>query len=204
MKKSIDLFLVDIILHPNKVSGDQSGAEFAQNMRKLKKYLFTPIIFITSLYDPKLYLFKKIQCYSFIEKPYDPGKVKETIETAIQYETEDYRKKVLFFHVDGILEAVAVGEIVYAVYQERKMKLVTIHETKEIPFKTCRALLEDLNSENFVKCNRNTIINLDYIKKVDSVNRYIELKECDAVLEIGSVMKKKFMDYVRQRFPILY
>ena len=40
MKRTIDLFLVDIILHPETM-GDQSGADFAQNLRTIEKYLFT-------------------------------------------------------------------------------------------------------------------------------------------------------------------
>ena len=54
MKRTIDLFLVDIILHPQQ-HDDVSGGEFAQNIRKVDKYLFTPILIITSMYDPKMY-----------------------------------------------------------------------------------------------------------------------------------------------------
>ena len=43
MKRTIDLFLVDIILHPQQ-HDDVSGGEFAQNIRKVDKYLFTPIL----------------------------------------------------------------------------------------------------------------------------------------------------------------
>lgn len=39
MKRTIDLFLVDIILHPQQ-HDDVSGGEFAQNIRKVDKYLF--------------------------------------------------------------------------------------------------------------------------------------------------------------------
>lgn len=48
MKRTIDLFLVDIILHPQQ-HDDVSGGEFAQNIRKVDKYLFTPILIITSI-----------------------------------------------------------------------------------------------------------------------------------------------------------
>ena len=49
MEISIDVFMLDIILYGDK-KGDTSGMQYAQSMRKLERYRFTPIIFITSLY----------------------------------------------------------------------------------------------------------------------------------------------------------
>lgn len=57
-------------------------------------------------------------------------------------------------------------------------------------------MLEELDNDNFVKCNRGTIVNMSYVKKVDSVNRFIYLKGIQDVLEIGPIMKKAFMDKV--------
>lgn len=70
MEKSIDLFLLDIILDP-RTSGDASGMKFADHIREVERYHFTPIIFITGLEDPSLYAYSDVQCYSYIEKPYD-------------------------------------------------------------------------------------------------------------------------------------
>ena len=98
MKHTIDLFLVVIILHPQTMS-DQSGADFAQEIRAVEKYLFTPIIIITSLYDPKMCMYSSIHCYRFIEKPFDPEKVKETIREAIKYHTVNTKKKNIYLEI---------------------------------------------------------------------------------------------------------
>ena len=45
MEKSIDLFLLDIILDP-RTAGDASGMKFADHIREVERYHFTPIIFI--------------------------------------------------------------------------------------------------------------------------------------------------------------
>ena len=50
METSIDVFLLDIILYTDK-KGDTSGMQYAQSMRKLERYRFTPIIFICTLLD---------------------------------------------------------------------------------------------------------------------------------------------------------
>ena len=95
MKRTIDLFLVDIILHPQQ-HDDVSGGEFAQNIRKVDKYLFTPILIITSMYDPKMCMYSSVHCYQFIEKPFDFEKVnkmkkffEEYYEVSAQIETVD-------------------------------------------------------------------------------------------------------------------
>ena len=73
MEKSIDLFLLDIILDP-RTSGDASGMKFADHIREVERYHFTPIIFITGLEDPSLYAYSDVQCYSYKGNPYDPDR----------------------------------------------------------------------------------------------------------------------------------
>ena len=58
----IDLFIVDIIINPDS-PGDTSGIRFAEKVRMITKYEFTPIIFITSLEDPTLYAFKTLHSF---------------------------------------------------------------------------------------------------------------------------------------------
>lgn len=198
MKHTIDLFLVDIILHPETM-GDQSGAGFAQEIREVEKYLFTPIIIITSLYDPKMCMYSSVHCYRFIEKPFDAEKVKETIREAIRYQTVNKGKKNIFFHTDGLLEMVALDEIMYIESKDHKLYITTKREHFCIPYKSCKAMLEELDSDDFIKCNRGTIVNLSYIKTVDTVNRIIHLRESTDVLEIGPIMKKSFMSRIYRK-----
>lgn len=159
----------------------------------------TPIIIITSLYDPKMCMYSSIHCYRFIEKPFDPEKVKETIREAIKYHTVNTKKKNIYFHVDGLLEMVALDEIMYIESKDHKLHITTKRECFCVPYKSCKAMLEELDSDDFIKCNRGTIVNLSYIKTVDTVNRMIHLRESDRVLEIGPVMKKSFMSRIHQK-----
>lgn len=172
MKRSIDLFLLDIILHP-EIMGDQSGADFAQNIRTIEKYTFTPIVILTSLYDPKMFMYDSVHCYRFIEKPFDREKVIETIREAMKYQTPGKRDQSIIFHVDGLLQMVPVREIIYIESKEHKLYVTTIDDYFSIPYKSCNAMLKELDCEDFVKCNRSTIVNMSYIKKIDTVNRYI-------------------------------
>lgn len=46
MEKTIDVFLVDIMLDTEK-PGDASGIRLVEKVRQMPKYYFTPVIFIT-------------------------------------------------------------------------------------------------------------------------------------------------------------
>ena len=200
---AIDLFITDIVLHSGKPGGDNSGADFAINIRTIEKYSFVPIIILSSLYDYKMRMFSIVHCYQFIEKPFDSENVKTVIESAIRYTTKDNRKKYVYFRSNGLLEAVLLDDILYIESRNHQMTVYTINDSFMIPYKTCNKMLMELDSDDFTLCNRRTIINIERIKSVDKVNRYIYMKDIDTVLEIGPVMKKQFLEELRKRGKIL-
>ena len=202
MKYSINLFLVDVILHPCSDGGDQSGAVFAQTIRSVKKYWFTPIIFVTGLYDPKMNLLSSVQCFSIIEKPYDAKKLENTVQCALKYRTDDIQEKMYFYQSDGMLEAIPVKDIIFAKILDNQLNVTTVNGKFIIPNKTCRTLLKEIDSESFVMCRKGTVVNINYIKRIDPVNRYIHLNNCDNVLEIGPVVKKEFMEKIKDMYYV--
>ena len=198
MKKTIDVFLVDIILHPEK-PGEQSGAVFAMNIRNIERYLFTPIIFITALYDAKMCMFSAVQCYGFIEKPFDLEETRNLIEIAMRYHTTEIREKSFIFHVEGLIGTVPVKDIIYIESRRHKLHIHTTDEEIVLPYRTCKKVLEEIDSDEFVMCNRGTIVNMSYIERIDSPDRYLYLKGVENAVEIGSSMKKEFMERFRNR-----
>lgn len=84
LENDIDLFVVDIILEKEK-PGDISGLQYVENIRKIDRYKFIPVIFVTSLEDAKLHTYEKLHCYSFIEKPFDESKMKNVMEECLQF-----------------------------------------------------------------------------------------------------------------------
>ncbi len=203
MEKAVDLFLVDLILHPEQRC-DVSGGDFAQTIRTVEKYLFTPIIIITSMYDPKMFMYSSVHCYRFIEKPFDPEKVKQIIGEAIRYRTEKKKDRVAIFCADGMLEMVVVGDIIFIESIDHKLNITTTSEKLQVSYKTCSKMLEELDCDDMVQCKRGVIVNLEHVRKVDPVNRYVYLRGSEAVLEIGPIMKKEFMRKVMAKgIPII-
>lgn len=198
MKTTIDVFLVDIILHP-EYTGDKAGIEFAQNIRTVRKYRFTPIIIVTSLYDEKMSIFSAVRYYSFIEKPFDFEKVRKTISDAMCYQTENEIDRKYIFHVDGLLHSIKIQDIYYIESKHHRLNLVTEQETYHIPYKSCKTILSELDTPDFIQCNRGTIVNVNRIRKVDSYKRLIYFDDIDDCVEIGSVMKKIFLEEFTER-----
>ena len=59
LENTIDLFIIDIVLD-NKKKNDVSGVKLANVVRDIPYYAFTPIIFVTSLIDPKLFAYTNL------------------------------------------------------------------------------------------------------------------------------------------------
>lgn len=193
MEKTIDVFLVDIILDTSKV-GDTSGIRLVEKLRSIPKYMFTPVIFVTSLEDPSMYAYTDLNCIGYIEKPFNSERITKLIEKALNYTTLREREASLTFRKDGILYPVKVKEIVY---MESFHHMMNIHFSNgsvlEIPYKTCKQVLEEADAECLMQCSRNTLINKDYVFGVDIPNKFVIFKDGLGMVDIGVTYKKKLM-----------
>lgn len=192
MEGDIDLFLIDIVLNP-KNPADISGLTFAEDIRSIEKYKFSPIIVISSLEDPRLYAYSQIHCYRYIEKPFDSADTKKTIKEALQYKKHTPNKEKYIYRKGGILYSVNLEDVIYIKTQK---KTVTMHTEKEniiIPYIPVAKLINELNHKNFIQCNRACIVNKKYVESIDIVNRYIKIKKEIEYIEIGTSIKKNFL-----------
>ena len=63
----------------------------------------------------------------------------------------------------------------------------------EISYIPINKILLQLNSSEFVQCNRNMVINKNHLDNVDTVNNYVRLKKIDASIPLGNAYKKKVL-----------
>lgn len=192
MEKSVDLFLLDIILDPRTI-GDASGMKFADHMREVERYHFTPIIFITGLEDPSLYAYSDVQCYSYIEKPYDAGKLSELIKETLAIPTGSSTSGRVYYRRDGMLLRLRKDDIVYIENGRPGRVIHTTTDERYLPYKPVKDILKELDSDDFVQCNRFVIVNRNHVETIDSVNRYITFKNRADTVEIGLTFKKGFL-----------
>lgn len=195
MEANIDLFIIDIILDA-KVSGDTSGMTFADNIRQHSKYRYTPIIFITSLEDPKLKAYSNIHCYSYVEKPFDRQKTIEIIEEALAIPLKKNQKEDIYFRRNGILHGFRIDDITHIEVNGHKTVVHCRRETARVAYCSVKQLLEKEELHSFVQCNKSTIINRKHIEYIDPVNLYVKLCGIDKPIVIGSIIKKGFLQEI--------
>ena len=142
MDKTVDVFLIDIILDVNK-PGDASGIKLVEKLRQIPKYFFAPVIFITSMEDQEMHAYRNLNCFGYIEKPYHSAQVREKVERALHFTTERDKDITLPLKKDNILHPVRLNDIVY---MESIGHVMQIHvrngEVLEIPYLTCKRILE--------------------------------------------------------------
>lgn len=192
VEHDISLFIVDIILN-NKIRNDVSGLKFVEKIRKIEKYMFVPIIFVTSLADPMIQAYKNLHCFSYLEKPIHVVEAKNIISQALRYTLPEKKKENMYFRDNGIIYSVCVDDIIYL---ESHAGSVTIHSKKEdikVYYRTCKDMLKEIDSQKFIKANRSIIVNKEYISNVDFVNRIITLIDDFGTVNLSLKMKKEFM-----------
>ncbi len=192
-----DLFLLDIIID-NTNPEDISGIRFAEHLRTVSKYEFTPIIFITSLEDPAMYAYSNLHSFSYIEKPFKAEQVRKKIGDALRYRDAGERDNTIFLRKEGILYSVKCSEIVYV---ESILRELHFHKVdgKEIVirYKTITELLREADNNCFMQCSRNIVVNKEYIESLDIVNRCIQMRNIEKPIGIGITYQKYVLKELR-------
>ncbi|MBE5933245.1 MAG: response regulator transcription factor [Lachnospiraceae bacterium] len=193
-----DVFLIDIVLNTEK-KGDLSGIEFVKYVRDMKKYEFAPIIFITSLEDPKLCAYKDMRCFDYIEKPFSKEYVIKTIEKALEFPKKKVEKEIAYFKKEGILYSVRIDEVTHIIINRTGVDIYTTKDILKLGYQTATDILKQLDSKYFLLCNRSTIINVNYIEYADFSNRYIKVNGIKSVIEIGAIMLKNVKERLKEK-----
>lgn len=193
MQNKIQLFIVDVILDTAQ-PGDASGIRFVESVRDISRYKYTPVIFITALHDPEIYAYRELHCYGYIEKPFAVDHVRKLLRDALDYHASDQKEYVLHFRKDGVLYPISCCDIVYARSTSHQICFYLANGTEfTVHYKTCKQILEEAEYDEFIQCNRGTIVNRRYIKNIDVANGLITLDK-DIKIDIGIRFKKKFIE----------
>lgn len=196
MEMSISVFIVDLILNTN-VLGDVSGIKFIERMRTIEKYKFVPVIITTSLEDPKLHSYSYFHCYRYFEKTFDTNELVETVLEVLKYESPKEKTKIIYYKREGLLFSINTNDIIYIENCNRFIKYHCVDGIHTAPYQSCKKIIQEMESTDFIQCSKNTIVNRKYILCVDSINRYITLMNEYGTLDIGPRMKKEFMNRLK-------
>lgn len=192
IEHTIDLFVVDVVLN-QKNPNDASGLDFIQFIRGFKRYEYSPVVITTSIGELKEYAYDVLDCYKYLEKPYNHEKAFRVLSKALRMPLHYQEEQYLHIRNDGLVKAIKYSEIACILYEDRKVTIETAKGVVQIYYKSLSDIQAQLQGHNFIRCNKNAIINKDYVESVDMKNNMVIMKFPFAPVKISIAQKKKIL-----------
>jgi two-component system LytT family response regulator len=193
MGEDIALFIVDIILNQNNPN-DASGLDFISYIRGMKKYDFVPVIITTSVADAKLYAYDQLECFRYLEKPFDEQQLSKAVARALQMPQKTDEERCIHLRDETTIQVQKVKEIIYIYYKDRKLLIRSVDGITTFYYKSIMEIKKQLMDSSFLQCNRNTLVNRDFVLKINRKQNEIVLKNNYGVIKMGSVYRKKIIE----------
>lgn len=184
---SFDLFLLDIHLNREEEE-DRSGIWFAEEVRSMQQYEFTPLVRVTSIAGLEIEAYRRLHCYQYIVKPYIRAEIEEIVNKVLFHIRTGNTPSILV-KKDGINYKISCSEIVYCKAIPRGVCLCLKEEQLNVPYLSIRQLLEQLPKEQFFQCHRMYVVNQDAVMYYDLVNQVIQVEGYEERIDIGVTYK---------------
>lgn len=177
-ENKVHVLILDINLQ-SKIS----GIELAECVRKTDKSVY--IIFTTGHLEYALIAYK-VKTFDYIPKPFTIERIEETLERLFN-DISTSSSKYLKLNNKNIIKE---DDIQYI--KKDGMKLIVHTDSKEYEAYTSFNKIETCLSENFVRCHKSYIANIDNIKNIEPNSNTIKFinNEC----YIGPKYKNNFME----------
>lgn len=183
--KRFDIVFLDIQME------GMNGIETARGLREKSANLGvgdTVLVFITGIKD---YVFEAFDLYAFqyLLKPIDEDKFAEVLERAVREAAKKKERRVLFIKSRNL--TLDQSEILFIESRAKKVGIHTKGAAQAIEIYAAMDELEGQLGENFYRCHRAYIVNMDCIAEYDSES--ITLTNGDRVY----LTKKKYGEFVK-------
>lgn len=167
--ETIELFFIDISLK------NSSGLDLALEIRKIPKYEFSWIVFLTTHVQYMIKAFKEIHCYDYILKPYEKDEVIKLTKKLISGTHRNNilineRKYVVFEVNKGISTRIYVDEIIFIEVSIRTCIIHTKQGKYEMKKLSLKKALELIDCDDIIQCHKSFAVNINYIKRVESIS----------------------------------
>jgi DNA-binding LytR/AlgR family response regulator len=173
IENEIDLFFIDVNLI------NESGIELAKKIRKIEKYKFAWMVFITTHVQFMIEAFKDVHCYDYILKPYDKSVIHSTINNLLDNKVKHIQKskedEYSFIDVNGILIKIFHKDIVFIETYQKITKIYTKNDILFVKNLPLNSLLNFLNCKSIIQVHRSYALNIDYIEALSSKSRGAEI-----------------------------
>ena len=176
----VDVLMLDINLKSNK-----NGLELAEEIRKKKKNSY--IIFTTGHLEYAMMAYK-YKTFDYLPKPITYERLEITIKRLFEDANELSKN---YIKIDNKNTMIDENEIQYI--KRDGMKLVFHTSNNDYDTYSSFNKFQDKLPNNFIRCHKSYIANLNQIKQVEPVSGIITFKD-NNVCDIGPKYKKDFME----------
>lgn len=176
---TVHVLILDIHLKSNI-----SGIELAEKVRKADKSVY--IIFTTGHLEYALLAYK-VKTFDYIPKPFTIERIEETLKRLFEDMATSNSTKYLTLNNKNIIKQEDIQYI-----KKDGMKLVVCTNSKQYEAYTSFSKIESCLSDNFVRCHKSYIANINNITDIQSTNNTIKFNDNECY--IGPKYKNSFME----------
>lgn len=176
----VDVAMLDINLKSNK-----TGIELAKEIRKINKNIY--IIFTTGHLEYAMIAYK-VKTFDYIAKPINYDRLEETIIRLFEDVTSVPKR---YLKIDNKNTLVDESEVQYI--KRDGMKLVFHTNSRDYDTYSSFNKFQDKPPENYIRCHKSYIANINQIKDVEPVSGTITFKSGDTC-DIGPKYKSDLME----------
>lgn len=184
-KNDIKIVFIDIQLI------DGNGMDLAKYIRKISKYQFTPIVFITGTPTKEMEALHEIHCYDYILKPFTKTTLEKVMSHILIDYLEAYDKANQYVCLDfkGLKQKINSDDILFIESRNRKIIIRTKYE--EIIYKhiSLQTFMKEL-PEHLIQVHQSFIVNKDHMEKINQYEKSISLVGIKTKIPIGVSYKK--------------
>lgn len=176
---------VDAIMLDINLKSDKSGLQLAKEIRKVNKDAY--LIFTTGHLEYAMLAYK-VKTFDYLAKPINYDRLEETIIRLFD-DIMDTPKRYL--KIDNKNTLVDESEVQYI--KRDGMKLVFHTSSRDYDTYSSFNKLQDKLPENYIRCHKSCIANINQIKDVEPVNGTITFRSGDTCY-IGPKYKSSLME----------
>lgn len=175
---------VDVLILDIDLDSELSGLEIAEKVRSTNKDCY--IIFETAHLEYGLMAYR-YKTFDFISKPITRQRLEDSMIRLFDDALGTAKK---FIRLDNKNTIIDEKEIKYI--KKDGMKLIFHTSARDYEVYSSFSKIQNSLPNNFVRCHKSFIANLDNITKVEPLNNIIHFK--DAYCDIGPKYKNSFME----------
>lgn len=197
----IDVLILDTV-YKGMILEEYPGVKWALNLREKEKYILLPIIFVSSIAEPKLEAYRDIDCLGFLPRQFNVKDLRRVLEKAMHHCTPKDSDKRFLIRAQGIIYPLQIKDILYVEVLNRVLYIYqTSGKVLEMPHKPLRDFQAEVDSKCLIQCNKSMLINTLYVLRVDEEEGYVTLAMDNIQLLVGKKYLPVLQTALKRRAP---